>query len=264
MAGTGRVLSIVLGAAAVVAIAGGGAYYVMDQMSGTGDAAVRIVELVNKPYAVGQTTEVFDRPMASGKFLTRVRQGGSVTVLGIVDGNAWVQIGLPGNQVGYIPAATVPGAIAEQAPKVAAAPVAVPAAAPAQAAPTPVPAAPQAAPAPSQPPAPSQSPADSPPPAAAPAPPADTAANEPEAPPPADMVDFQSVDRQANVVQATGLYLAPNERAPQAMQMKPGQQVEIIAVSKDGKWGWVNVSDGTPAYLKLADLSGAEASASQQ
>jgi len=78
------------------------------------------------------------------------------------------------------------------------------------------------------------------------------------------MVDFQTVDRQVSVVQATGLYLAPNERAPQAMVMKPGQQVEIIAVSKDGKWGWVNVSDGTPAYLKLTDLSGPATSTSQQ
>jgi len=249
MASTGKILSIVLGAAAVVAIAGGGAYYVMDQMSGTGDTAVRIVELVNKPYPVGQSTEVFDRPMASGKFLTRVRQGGSVTVLGIVDGNAWLQIGLPGNQIGYVPAATVPGAIAEQAPKVAAVP--------AQAAPAPAPAAEPPAPASSQPPADSA-------PAAATAPPTDTASTEPEAPPPADMVDFQTVDRQASVVQSTGLYLAPNERAPQALQMQPGQQVEIIAVSKDGKWGWVNVSDGTPAYLKLADLSGAQAPANQQ
>jgi hypothetical protein len=78
------------------------------------------------------------------------------------------------------------------------------------------------------------------------------------------MVDFQAVDRQASVVQPTGLYLAPNERAPQAYVMKPGTQVEIIAVSKDGKWGWVNVSDGTPAYLKLADLSGPAASTTQK
>jgi len=253
MASTGKILSMVLGAAVVVALAGGGAYYVLDVMSGTGDVSVRIVELVNKPYSVGQTTEVFDRPMASGKFLTRVRQGGSVTVLGIVDGNGWLQIGLPGNQVGYIPAATVPGVLGDQAPKVAVAPQ--------PAAPTPAPAAQPPAPAPSQP------PADTPPAPAqadAPAQPGDTASNEPEAPPPDDMVDFQTVDRQASVLQATGLYLAPNERAPQALQMQPGQKVEIIAVSKDGKWGWVNVSDGTPAYLKLADLSGAETSASQQ
>jgi hypothetical protein len=78
------------------------------------------------------------------------------------------------------------------------------------------------------------------------------------------MVDFQAVDRQATVAQSTGLYLAPNERAPQAYVMKSGTQVEIIAVSKDGKWGWVNVSDGTPAYLKLTDLSGPAASAPQQ
>src|SRR6201996_1557093 len=122
MASTGKILSIVLGAAVVVTLAGGGAYFVLDKMSGNGDAAVRIVELVNKPYTVGQTTEVFDRPMASGKFLTRVRQGGSVTVLGIVDGNSGLQIGLPVNQVGYIPAATVPGSIPDQSPKVAAAP----------------------------------------------------------------------------------------------------------------------------------------------
>jgi hypothetical protein len=69
------------------------------------------------------------------------------------------------------------------------------------------------------------------------------------------MVDFQAVDRQLSVAQATGLYLAPNEQAPQAYTVKVGTQVEVIAVSKDGKWGWVNVSDGTPAYLKLADLN---------
>lgn len=247
MASTGKILSIVLGAAVVVALAGGGAYYVLDQTSGKGDAAVRIVQLVNKPYTVGQTTEVFDRPMASGKFLIRISRGGPVNVLGIVDGNGWLQIGLPGNQVGYIPAATVPGVIADQAPKVVAAPAVAPA-----------PAAQPAAPAAPQPPGEA-------PPSTPPGPvPADTASNEPEAPPPADMVDFQSVDRQASVVQATGLYLAPNERAPQALVMKPGMQVEIIAVSKDGKWGWVNVSDGTPAYLKLSDVSGSEASASQQ
>jgi hypothetical protein len=248
MASTGKVLSIVLGAAVVVALAGGGAYFVLDKMSGNGDAAVRIVELVNKSYTVGQTTEVFDRPMASGTFLTRIRQDASVTVLGIVDGNAWLQVGLPGNQVGYIPAATVPGAIADKAAKVAAAPTA---------------AATQAAPAPAGQPEASPPPAAAAAPAETPAPQADAAANEPEAPPPADMVDFQSVDRQASVVQETGLYLAPNERAPQALVMKPGTQVEIIAVSKDGKWGWVNVSDGTPAYLKLADLGGPGAATSQ-
>lgn len=245
MASTGKILSVVLGAAVVVTLAGGGAYYVFDQMSGNGDAAVRIVELVNKPYPVGQSTEVFDRPMASGKFLTRVRQGGSVTVLGVVDGNAWLQIGLPDHQIGYVPAATVPGVTADQAPKVAAAPAAPPAAQPAVPAPSPA-----------------QADAGSPPPAT-PAPPADSASAEPEASLPADLVDFQTVDRQASIVQATGLFLAPNERAPQALQMQPGTQVEIIAVSKDGKWGWVNVSDGTPAYLKLADLSGAQAPASQ-
>src|SRR5580692_8574527 len=120
MARTGRILSIVLGAAAVVAIAGGGAYFVLDKMSGSGDAAsVRIVEMVNKPYTLGQSAEVFDRPMADGKFLTRIRQGGSVTVLGIVDGDAWLQIALPGNEVGYIPVATVPGVLSDETPKVA-------------------------------------------------------------------------------------------------------------------------------------------------
>ena len=240
MANAGRIVSIVLGGAVVVALAGGGAYFVLDKMSANGDAAtaVRIVELVNKPYTLGQTTEVFDRPMADGKFLTRMRHGGSVDVRGIVDGDAWLQIALPGNQVGYIPAATVPGVLSDETPKVASAP------APAPAAPTP----PAAA---------SPPPADAvPPTTVASAPPPDAAAGEPEAPPPADLVDFQAVDRQASVAQATGLYLAPNERAPQALVVKPGTQVEIIAVSKDGKWGWVNVSDGTPAYLKLADLNG--------
>ena len=86
MARTGRILSIVLGAAAVVAIAGGGAYFVLDKMSGSGDAAsVRIVEMVNKPYTLGQSAEVFDRPMADGKFLTRIRQGGNVTAAMLIN-----------------------------------------------------------------------------------------------------------------------------------------------------------------------------------
>ena len=69
------------------------------------------------------------------------------------------------------------------------------------------------------------------------------------------MVDFQSLDKEFDVAQATGLFLAPNERAPQAYVVQPGTKVEVIAVSKDGKWAWVNVTDGVPAYLKLADLN---------
>ena len=48
------------------------------------------------------------------------------------------------------------------------------------------------------------------------------------------------------------------------MVVKPETKVEIIAISKDGKWGWVNVSDGTPAYIKLADLSNPPAPVPQQ
>jgi hypothetical protein len=239
----GKTLSIVAGVVVAAALAGGGAYFVFDKTSGGPDAsAVKIVELVNMPYSLAQPAEVVDRPMTDGKFLTHVRQGASVTVLGIVDGNAWLQIALPGNQIGYIPASAIPGVLSDETKAPAA---------PAQPAAPPVAAAP---PAPAMPPADVAS-AQPPPPAA----PVDGT----EPPPPSDLVDFQSVDRQLNVVQATGLYLAPNEHAPQAYMVKVGTQVEVIAVSKDGKWGWVNVSDGTPAYLKLTDLSASDAPAAQ-
>ena len=235
--GTGKILTIALGAAAIVALAGGGAYFFLG--SGSSDS-VKIIELIDKPYTLAQTTDVLDRPMPEGRVLIRIRQGAPVTVLGVVDGDAWLQVGLPKDQLGYIPSAAIPDVASAGTPKAAPAPVAsVP---PVATPPTPAP--------------PPATPVVMPPPAtdASAAPPA-SADDGPEAPPPADMVDFQAVDRQVSVVQATGLYLAPNEQAPQAYTVKPGTQVEIVAVSKDGKWGWVNVSDGTPAYLKLADLN---------
>jgi hypothetical protein len=236
--GTGKILTIVLSAAVIVALAGGGAYFFLGSGSGV---SVKIVELIDKPYTLAQTTDVLDRPMPDGQVLIRIRQGAPVTVLGVVDGDSWLQVALPKDQLGYIPSAAVPEIASGSTPKAAPTPVASapPVAMPAAAAPaTPITATP------------TPPPAD----AAAALPPA-SADDGPEAPPPADMVDFQAVDRQASVVQATGLYLAPNDEAPQAYTVKPGTQVEIIAVSKDGKWGWVNVSDGTPAYLKLADLN---------
>jgi hypothetical protein len=240
--GTGKILTIALGAAAIVALAGGGAYFFLG--SGSSDS-VKIIELIDKPYTLAQTTDVLDRPMPEGRVLVRIRQGAPVTVLGVVDGDSWLQVTLPKDQLGYIPSAAIPEVASAGTPKAAPVPVAfVPPVAtpPTPAPPTPTP--------------PAATPAVTPPPAidASAAPPA-SADDGPEAPPPADMVDFQAVDRQVSVVQATGLYLAPNEQAPQAYTVKPGTQVEIIAVSKDGKWGWVNVSDGTPAYLKLADLN---------
>lgn len=247
---TGKILTIVLGAAAIAALAGGGAYFFMGEGSGQ---SVKIMELIDKPYTLAQTTDVLDRPMPDGRVLLRVRQGASITVLGVVDGASWLQVAPSKDQLGYIPTTAIPEVTSANVPKPAPAPVAsVPVAS------APVASAPVASPPPvGTPPAIAPvAPTPAPPPAAdaASVPPASTD-DGPEAPPPADMVDFQAVDRQLSVVQATGLYLAPNEQAPQAYTVKPGTQVEIIAVSKDGKWGWVNVGDGTPAYLKLADLT---------
>jgi len=237
--GTGKILSILLGAAAIVAVAGGGAYYFFDRVTGE---PVKIIELINKPYTLPQTADVLDQPKSDGKFLIRIRQGGSVTVLGVVDGGAWLQIALPKDQEGYIPSATIPEISSDGTPKPPPAPVApvVSAGPPAVAPPTP-PAATVAS--------------------AAPPPATDDG---PQAPLPPDLVDFQSVDQEVSVAQPTGLYLAPNDHAPQAMVVKPEMKVEIIAISKDGKWGWVNVSDGTPAYIKLADLSNPPAPTPQQ
>jgi hypothetical protein len=220
--GTAKILTIVLGAAAVAALAGG-AYFFLD---GAPTESVKIVELIDKPFTLAQTTDVLDRPMPDGRFVIRIRQGASITVLGVVDGDSWLQVALSKDRLGYIPSAAIPEVSSDGTPKAAPAPVV------------------------SGPPA-----ATPPPPTAASAAPPASADDGPEAPPPSDLVDFQAVDRQVSVVQATGLYLAPNERAPQAYIVKPGTQVEIIAVSKDGKWGWVNVSDGAPAYLKLADVN---------
>jgi hypothetical protein len=238
---TGKILTIVLGAAAIVAAAGGGAYYFLDRVSGE---PVKIVELINKPYTLTQTADVLDQPKSEGRFLIRIRQGGSVTVLGVVDGGAWLQVALPKDQEGYIPSATIPEISSDGTPKPPPAPVVAAASAAPVAAAAPPPTPPAATVA-----------------SAAPPPAADDG---PEAPLPPDLIDFQSVDQQVSVAQPTGLYLAPNEHAPQAMVVKPETKVEIIAISKDGKWGWVNVSDGTPAYIKLADLSNPPAPAPQQ
>lgn len=227
MAGASKILPMVLGAAAIAALAAGGAYFVFDKVSVMpADAPAKIVELIDKPYTLAQTTDVFDAPKSSGQILLRIRQGASVMVLGIVDGDTWLQIALPDKRIAYIPAATIPGMLPDTQPK-------PPATAPAD------------------------TPPAAPPPAAAtpPAPAPDSADSGPEAPPPADLVDFQSIDKAFNVAQATGLYLAPNEHAPQAYVVQPGTKVEVIAVSKDGQWAWVNVTDGAPAYLKLIDLT---------
>jgi hypothetical protein len=239
---TGKILTIFLGVAAIVAVAGGGAYYFLDRVSGE---PVKIVELINKPYMLAQTADVLDQPKSEGRFLIRIRQGGSVTVLGVVDGGAWLQVALPKDQNGYIPSATIPEISSDGTPKPPPAPVVAAASAAPVAAAAPPPPTPPAATVAS----------------AAPPPAADDG---PEAPLPPDLIDFQSVDQQVSVAQPTGLYLAPNEHAPQAMVVKPETKVEIIAISKDGKWGWVNVSDGTPAYIKLADLSNPPAPAPQQ
>jgi hypothetical protein len=226
--GTAKILTIVLGAAAVAALAGGGAYFFLDRAP---TESVKIVELIDKPFTLAQTTDVLDRPMPDGRLVIRIRQGASITVLGVVDGDSWLQVALSKDQLGYIPSAAIPEVSSDGTPKAAPAPV--------------VSGPPAATPPPTPPPATTSASA---------VPPA-SADDGPEAPPPSDLVDFQAVDRQVSVIQATGLYLAPNERAPQAYVVKPGTQVEIIAVSKDGKWGWVNVSDGAPAYLKLADVN---------
>ena len=112
--GTGKILTILLGAAAVVAVAGGGAYYFFDRVSGE---PVKIIELINKPYTLAQTADVLDQPKSDGKFLIRIRQGGSVTVLGVVDGGAWLQIALPKDQEGYIPSVTIPEISSDGTPK---------------------------------------------------------------------------------------------------------------------------------------------------
>jgi hypothetical protein len=183
---------------------------------------VKLVELIGKPYPMGETTEALDAPAAEAASIMRVRQGASVEVVGIAEGDGWYQIELPDKRLAYVRIAAIPAA----APN---APAEAPAKTVAAAAPAPA------------------------------APPEEAAADEGPAIDLPPTTDFEEASDQLSVANPTAVYLAPDKHSPQAYPVKVGTMVEVIAKSKDGNWAWVNTADGGPAYIPLADMAPAPA-----
>lgn len=72
---------------------------------------VRIVEWVNQSFPVPDSIGVFDTPDASREPVARLRVGASVEVLGVLEGQTWLQVRLPEGTVGYVVATAIPGAL---------------------------------------------------------------------------------------------------------------------------------------------------------
>lgn len=107
------------GAVAVLAIA---AVVVFVVRPGS-PAQVKIVDFIQQSYPVAiDGTDVREAPDASSSSIARLRQGITINVLGIVDGNAWLQVEMPDKRIGYVAAAAIPGATVASAGKPAAAP----------------------------------------------------------------------------------------------------------------------------------------------
>jgi hypothetical protein len=182
---------------------------------------VHLAELIGQKYPVAKTIEVLAAPESGAPPITRVRQGSEVMVTGVVDGEGWYQLALPDQQTGYVQTAAIPAASAP--------PPAPPAVSPAMpAVPAPAAAEPDVPPAP-----------------------------DPGAPPLVQIppvVDFDEAHEVRQVVNPTAVYLKPDRLAPEAYPVRPGRQVYVIALSKDGGWAWVDTADDAPAYIPLADI----------
>jgi len=83
-------------------------------------AGIKIVELVGQNFAVEQTTAATDAPDGTSATLIRLRAGVVVKVVGIVEGDSWLQIELPDERIGYVPISAIPSAIGPPAPDEAA------------------------------------------------------------------------------------------------------------------------------------------------
>ena len=227
-----RALALVL--VAVVLSAGAAA-----QTSAPAASEVKISEFVEQDFPLPTTIEARQRPADDAPVLARLRQGMSLRIKGIVDGNNWLQVALPDGRVGYVHASDIPAVLTSTAPTPGA---------PTQsgAAVTATGAAP-------------------PPPAAAPsavesaAPPPDQAANQntestatAELPP---LIQFSPVDQAMKVGHDTSVFVAPNRDAPQIYGVHAGVVVEVVAVSNDKAWAWVATENSDPAYIAMTDLT---------
>ena len=198
---------------------------------------IRLVELIGRDYPMGQTADVMAAPSLGAASLVRVRQGATIKVVGLIEGNGWYQIELPDQRLAYVQVGAIPAAsdaAAAQTPAPVAAAMLLPPPAPATVPTPPPPAAPVAA-------------------VASTTEPPPVATEEPtlDLPP---TTEFDEASDQLSIVNPSAVYLAPDKRSPKAYPVKPGTMVDVIARSRDGIWAWVNTADGSPAYIPLADM----------
>ena len=59
----------------------------------------------------------------------------------------------------------------------------------------------------------------------------------------------------------TPIYASPDPAAAVQGVLPAGTKVQIVAKSSDGQWGWLQTTDGKPAYVRMATLSAAAAPA---
>ena len=195
--------------------------------------AVKIIEFVEQDFPLPATIEAREHPADDAAVLVRLRQGMSLKVKGVVEGDAWLQVQLPDGRVGYVHAADIPAVLSSSAP------------------------APTAAPQPSSAPAAASTEAPAPAPSGATAP--DQAANEntestatAELPP---TIQFSPVDQAMKVAHDTSVFLAPSRDAPQMYGVRAGTVVEVVALSNDKEWAWVTTESSDPAYVAMTDLT---------
>jgi endonuclease YncB( thermonuclease family) len=65
------------------------------------------VEWLNQTVRLRKDAQALDRPSSDGKPLGRIRAGAEVKAIGIVEGEQWVQIELPGQELAYVPSEAV-------------------------------------------------------------------------------------------------------------------------------------------------------------
>jgi hypothetical protein len=75
--------------------------------------------------------------------------------------------------------------------------------------------------------------------------------------PPSFMADAETLTAASR----TPIYGAPDPTAPVQGVLPAGTKVQIVAKSTDGQWGWLQTTDGNPAYVRMASLSALGATA---
>jgi len=193
--------------------------------------AVKIVEFVEQDYPLPTTIEARQGPADDAPVLVRLRQGMSLKVKGVVEGNAWLQVALPDGRTGYVHAADIPAVLASTAPPAS----------------------------PSQPASPATVSAQSPASPSSAATPSDQGTNAntestvtAELPP---AIQFTNVDQAMKVEHDTSVFVAPTRDAPQIYGVHSGVVVEVVAISSDKAWAWVSTENSDPAYIAMSDLT---------